>query len=72
MKEFIRIQNTVLAVDAIISIEQEVSTVGKGRPEDERGWALCVKTATDHFYFRYNSRKEMEADFESLWNYLAE
>ena len=71
MKEFIRIQNTVLAVDAIISIEQEVSTVGKDRPEDERGWALFVKTAVSDFRFRYNSRKEIEIDFENLWSYLA-
>lgn len=72
MKEFIRVQNTVLAVDAIIGIEQEVGTVGKGRPEDERSWALLVKTAVDDFRFRYNSRKEMETDFEGLWNYLAD
>ena len=70
MKEFIKVQNTIIAVDAIISIKQVVTSVGKGRPEDERHWNLYVITAEERFSFDFKSRKEMEDEFESLWHYL--
>lgn len=60
MKEFIRVQDTIIAVNAIVSIELL------------SGARIFIRTTEAGYHFNYPTQKEMERDFEGLWSYLAD
>ena len=69
---FIRIQNTIISKQSIITIKPITSSVGKGRPEDEREWYVNVIQYDNEERFQFTSRKERDAEIERLWNILTQ
>lgn len=59
MKEFIRVQNCVLAVNAIVSME-----LGEK--------VIFIRTTEAGYHFHYDTKEEAQNEFESLWNYFAD
>lgn len=58
MKEFIRVQNCVLAINAIISIELGEKTI-------------FIRTTEAGYHFYHDTETEARIQFESLWNHFA-
>ena len=69
---FIRIQNTIISKQSIITIKPITSSVGKGRLEDEREWYVNVIQYDNEERFQFNSRKERDAEIERLWRILTQ
>lgn len=58
MKEFVRIQNSVFAVNAIVHIAAYEKSI-------------MVRTTHGDRTFWFNSEAKAQEAFESLWNYFA-
>lgn len=67
---FIRIQNTIISKQSIITIKPITSSVGRGRPEDEREWYIDIIQYDHEERFQFNSRAERDKEIERLWDKL--
>ena len=69
---FIKIQNTILSKQSIVTIKPITSSIGRGRPEDERAWYIEVIQYENTERFEFNSRAERDAEIERLWHKLTQ
>lgn len=64
---FIRIQDKIFAKSAIEAITLETTTVGRGRPEDERAWYINVECKETHHRIEYPSRDARSKALDEIW-----